>query len=328
MMSALFLRGERVTLGKFHIGILSSLIFLFQVSVLYAEPSVDVFKSMQDIEAVPDNYGGYIFFSNDSNGNKSASNNLAWISEGIIFAHAAGNARSGEIVEAGEVETDSISQGSAEEDYFESEYEEYHEGIPDPLEPVNRIFFHFNDKLYFWLLKPVAKGYGAVVPELARVSVRNFFNNLGFPIRFVNCLLQARFESAGNEFSRFMVNSLIGLGGLFDPATKDFGIKGQEEDLGQTLGKYGFGPVLYINWPFLGPSSIRDTFGKAGDSFLDPLGYICSGSECNIAVKGYETINDTSFRIGDYEDLKDAALDPYLAVRDAYFQYRRNKIKE
>jgi phospholipid-binding lipoprotein MlaA len=109
--------------------------------------------------------------------------------------------------------------------------------IADPLEPFNRAMYHFNDKLYFWVLKPVAQGYGKVVPEGARVSVDNFFSNLRFPIRFINSLLQADFSGAATEVGRFMVNTIWGIGGLLDPASgKDINLTKQERDFGQTLG--------------------------------------------------------------------------------------------
>ena len=221
-------------------------------------------------------------------------------------------------------------QGRQEESIkFPEGYEsdELQEGIPDPLEPLNRLFFNFNDKLYFWFLKPVALGYRAVVPRPVRGSVRDMFYNLAFPIRFVNCLFQAKFDGAANEFGRFIVNSTIGIGGLFDVA-KHYDMKRSDEDLGQTLGTYGAGPAFFINWPVLGPSSLRDTVGLAGDAFLDPLNYIFPHTKYNAAVKGYKAVNRTSLSIGEYEDLKKAALDPYIAMRDAYFQYRQNEIKK
>lgn len=211
-------------------------------------------------------------------------------------------------------------------DYSESD--EDYAGISDPLEPINRLFFHFNDKLYFWLLKPVSSGYKVVVPEPARVSVSNFFSNLAFPVRFVNCLLQAKFKGAGYEWGRFLTNSIFGLAGFFDVAGKNFDMKGYDEDLGQTLGSYGLGNGFYINWPILGPSSVRDTIGDAGDFFLDPLYYADLKTKYDLAKRGLEKTNDTSLTIGEYEDLKRSAMDPYIALRDAYFQYRRNKIKK
>ena len=225
---------------------------------------------------------------------------------------------------------------SSDDDYtFDDEFmddledlEEPHESIADPLEPVNRIFFHFNDKLYYWILKPAAKGYGAVVPEPARKGIKNFFNNLSFPVRFVSCIFQAKFEGAGIEVDRFLINSTIGLAGFMDPAANKFGMKEYDEDLGQTLGSYGIGNGFYINWPILGPSSARDTLGDIGDAFLDPLNYADMETKYNLAIQGFDKVNSTSLRIGEYEDLKKAALDPYVALRDVYFQLRQSEIKK
>ncbi len=213
------------------------------------------------------------------------------------------------------------------DDPFEDE-EVMRETIADPLEPINRIFFHFNDKLYSWVLRPVAKGYSTIIPKSVRLSVRNFFHNLAFPIRFVNCLLQAKFKSATIELGRFVANSTIGLAGLFDVAGDKFDLKKQEEDFGQTLGAYGLGPAFYINWPIFGPSNLRDTFGMAGDFFLDPWTQANMHSEYVISIKAYDRVNSTSLSLGEYEDMKKAALDPYIAIRDAYFHYRKKKITE
>lgn len=198
--------------------------------------------------------------------------------------------------------------------------------IADPLEPFNRAMYHFNDKLYFWVLKPVAQGYGKVVPEAARVGVSNFFANLTFPIRFINCLLQANFKGAASELGRFTVNTLWGVGGFLDPASsKDINLSKQDEDFGQTLGAYGLGQGFFINWPLFGPSSPRDTVGLVGDAFLTPYTYL-SPWYAGAGTRGYDMVNDTSLKIGDYESLKEAAIDPYVAIRDAYVQYRLKKV--
>lgn len=195
----------------------------------------------------------------------------------------------------------------------------------DPLEPVNRAIFVFNDKAYFWLMKPVAQGYGFVVPEPARVSVRNFFSNITTPIRFVNNLLQGRMRDSGTELLRFAINTTVGILGLFDAAKQDFHIDRREEDLGRTLGVYGLGHGVYIVLPLLGPSSLRDAAGLAGDSFLDPVNYL-EDFEAVLAVKAFKAENEISLRIGDYEDLKASAIDPYIALKDAYIQNRaRNR---
>ncbi len=197
----------------------------------------------------------------------------------------------------------------------------------DPIEPFNRAMFQFNDKLYFWVLKPVAQGYNKVVPEVARVSVDHFFANLRFPIRFVSCLLQADFGCAGTELGRFTVNTVWGVGGLLDPASsKDLNIPKRQADLGQTLGVYGLGPGFYIVWPILGPSSARDMAKIVGDYFLYPVSYVNPWYQ-SLGVRTYEEVNDTSLSIGDYESLKEAAIDPYVALRDAYAQYRQGLIE-
>ncbi|NLA74487.1 MAG: VacJ family lipoprotein [Deltaproteobacteria bacterium] len=224
----------------------------------------------------------------------------------------------------------------AEEDddiYFSDEmmdelYDEPYDSIADPLEPVNRAFYHFNDKLYFWVLKPAAKGYGAVIPEPARRGVKNFFNNISFPVRFVNCVLQGKFEGAGYEFGRFMINSTIGVAGFMDRATSQFKIPEYDEDLGQTLGSYGIGHGFFLNLPFFGPSSLTDAIGSAGDMFLEPINYLDLKTKYDLSIAAFETVNKTSLRIGEYEALKKAALDPYIAYRDAYYQYRQSQIKK
>jgi phospholipid-binding lipoprotein MlaA len=199
--------------------------------------------------------------------------------------------------------------------------------IADPIEPVNRALFVFNDKAYFWVMKPVAQGYRAVVPEGVRLSVRNFFSNIAMPIRFVNNLLQGKIRNSGVELLRFAINTTAGIGGLFDPAKNDFHLSPREEDLGQTLGKYHLGHGLYIVLPLLGPSSLRDAIGLAGDAFLDPVYYV-GNTEVIVGAKVLKTENEVSLRIGEYEDLKNSAIDPYVAVRDAYSQYRAKKVKE
>lgn len=199
--------------------------------------------------------------------------------------------------------------------------------IADPIEPWNRAMYHFNDKLYFWVLKPVARGYNVVVPEPVRISARNFFNNVAMPIRFVNCLLQLKLKGAGIELARFGLNSVIGLGGFFDVAKSRFELDARKEDFGQTLGFYGMGGLMYIVWPLLGPSTIRDTIGFAGDSFLDPVKYL-NPFEAAFGVQVYERVNNTSLEIGTYEDMKQSAIEPYIAIRDAFIQYRKEQIRK
>jgi len=200
--------------------------------------------------------------------------------------------------------------------------------LPDPLEPMNRIFFQVNDRLYFWVFKPVASGYKAVLPQDLRVGIRNFFSNVTTPIRLANCLLQGRWKASAGEAARFGLNTTFGLAGFLDPAKKEFGMEKKDEDLGLTLGSWGMGPVFYLILPVIGPSSLRDAVGYAGDIFLDPRTYLVSSFWAGAGLWSYEKINETSLTLGEYEELKRAALDPYISLREAYHQYRRNKLKD
>lgn len=202
--------------------------------------------------------------------------------------------------------------------------------IADPIEPWNRAMYHFNDKLYFWLLKPVGQGYKYTIPESFRIIFSNFYENLMMPVRLVNNLLQGKPDHAGRELVRFVINSTVGVAGFRDCAKDCFGIEGRGADLGQTLGKYGIGSGFYIVWPILGPSNPRDTVGWIGDHFLRPPTYLSSDllNPETIGLAVHEKVNNLSFHIGDYEILKEAAVDPYIAMRDAYVQYRKKLIEQ
>lgn len=199
--------------------------------------------------------------------------------------------------------------------------------VPDPLITFNRAMFAVNDKLYFWCLKPVAQGYKKVAPAIVRKGVRNFFHNLGTPARFVSSMLQGKFRGAGSELGRFLVNSTVGIGGVWDPAEMYLGLKPSDEDLGQTLGSYHVDNGVFIVWPLLGPSTLRDTVGKVGDLFLNPLYYL-NPNELAWGLSGLDTVNDTSYRIGDYETVKSTYMDPYVMIRDFYITHRKKKIAE
>ncbi len=214
------------------------------------------------------------------------------------------------------------------DEYAAEETEEEPVRIADPIAPWNKAMYHFNDKLYFWALKPVAQGYSAVVPEDMRISFSNFFSNLTTPIRFVSSLLQLKVKDAGNELIRLVYNSTAGIGGLADVAKTDLGISRKDEDLGQTFGKYGIGQGFYIVWPILGPSSLRDSVGTVGDWFLDPVTYVNPFFFDSLAIRTFDKVNTVSLHIGDYEDLKKSAIDPYVSLRNAYIQYRKKKVEE
>jgi phospholipid-binding lipoprotein MlaA len=212
-------------------------------------------------------------------------------------------------------------EGGAEEEFVEDK------GIADPLEKWNRAIYTVNDRLYFWVMKPVAKGYNKVMPEWGRIRVRNVFRNAETPIRFVNCLLQLKLHEAVKEVGRFIVNTTAGIGGMFDILADNPDAQMSDRDLGQTLGKYGVGNGFFIIWPFLGPSSLRDTVGLVGDGFVDPINYLPTWGEV-IAVDAYKEENDVSLRLGEYEDFKESSVDPYVAMRNAYYQHRKSKLEE
>jgi len=208
--------------------------------------------------------------------------------------------------------------------------EEFEEEVsaPDPLEPANRVIGTFNDRLYFWVLKPVAIVYKTLLPPGVRQGIANAFDNIRTPIRFFNNIFQGKPEYAFHELERFVINSTLGIGGFFDIANRHFGLSKKDEDFGQTLAVYGLKNGPYLMWPFLGPSTARDSVGMVVDFFLDPLNYIIPDFITQAEVKAGEVTNYTSMHIGEYEDLKKSALDPYIAVRDAYIQNRQKKIRE
>jgi phospholipid-binding lipoprotein MlaA len=228
-------------------------------------------------------------------------------------------------VEATKTDATADTQQDEEEMFpFDDEEEQY--SVSDPLEPVNRGIFWFNDKLYFYLVKPVARGYRWAIPEPWRVAVQNVFSNLASPVRIINAGVQGKFSDAGNEITRFFVNTTIGIGGLFDTAKDHFDIRKHDEDTGQTLGHYGIGPGFYLVLPILGPSDVRDAVGTFADARMNLVYYLFDGWTY-YEVKGYEKINDLSLDKDTYESIKKEALDPYLFIRDAYMQYRENKVK-
>ncbi len=231
-----------------------------------------------------------------------------------------------------EVSAISSGEDALEDDDLDDGFDVFDEEVGpvyDPIEPFNRAMFMVNDKLYFYVLKPVAGGYSRVVPEKGRVAVRRFFTNLLTPVRFVNSVLQFKFEAAGTELVRFAINTTVGVLGFMDPARDRWRIFLVREDFGQTLGAYGAGPGFYIMWPVIGPSSLRDTVGWVADLFLDPTTYIFAADPwVGTGVKAYERVNDTSLEIGTYEAIKKEALDPYVFIRDAYHQHRESLVRE
>ncbi len=219
---------------------------------------------------------------------------------------------------------DDFYQDDSQADQDQIVYEIY-----DPLEPLNRVFFKVNDKLYYWVVRPVKKGYTAVLPYDVRYIFGNFFRNIAAPVRLVNNLLQGDFKDAGIVLYRFVINTTMGVWGFGDPAEREFGIAPRPADFGQTLGKWGIGEGVYIYWPIIGPSNIRDTVGILGDGYAHPIYFSGQGLAENTVYYLETKVNDMSLQENDlYDEMKRISIDPYVAIRQAYYDYRRGMLED
>ncbi|MEQ1775787.1 MAG: VacJ family lipoprotein [Burkholderiales bacterium] len=196
----------------------------------------------------------------------------------------------------------------------------------DPMEPMNRAFYSFNDGLDNAVLKPVAEGYRAVLPSFARTGVSNFFANINDVLIALNNLLQGKIVNAISDLGRVVINTTVGILGLMDPAT-ELGLEKHNEDFGQTLGYWGIGDGAYIVIPLLGPSNVRDALGKVVDFKTDPVTYINHIRTRNV-LWGTRIISNRADLLDTSKILEAAALDPYEFVRDAYLQRRRNLVHD
>lgn len=197
----------------------------------------------------------------------------------------------------------------------------------DPLERYNRAMFEFNRKLDDQVLRPIARTYRDITPDVVETGVSNFFRNLRNISTIANNLLQFKFEAAFRDTGRFVFNSSFGLLGLIDIATP-MGLPSSEEDFGQTLGYWGIDQGYYLVLPVLGPSTTRDVFSVVVDrQLLSPLAYVDPmGAE--IALRAGEVIDYRAQLLGGERLLDEAALDPYLFQRDAYLQRRLNLVHD
>jgi phospholipid-binding lipoprotein MlaA len=198
----------------------------------------------------------------------------------------------------------------------------------DPWESFNEKMFTFNYNLDKHVLKPVAKGYNFVVPdELQRMIDRGFIN-ITFVPRFVNNLLQAKWSGAGRELARFLINSTVGIGGLWDMAKQEFGIEPSKEDFGQTLGVWGVGPGPFLVLPFMAPMTVRDGIGLGVDTAMDPLSYYIPFIWERLVMRVVNMVNDRALNLEVFEGVEETTVDLYTAVRNAYLQRRARQIKE
>lgn len=196
----------------------------------------------------------------------------------------------------------------------------------DPWESFNRKMFAVNRRLDRFVMKPVAKVWNVVVPDLVQQSLANAFDNIAMPRRLLNSLFQLKMEGAGRELARFFLNISMGIGGFFDVAT-ELGIPRSEEDTGQTLGYYGVGPGPYLILPFLPPLTVRDGVGFAADGAMQPIGYVAPFA-ATVGMRGGQIVNDRSLNLETFEEFEQAVFDLYSAIRNAYLQRRQRLIEE
>ncbi len=205
----------------------------------------------------------------------------------------------------------------------DSNVEEY-----DPWEKFNEKMFSFNIHMDKWVLKPTAKAYNAIMPDMFQTMIDNAFTNLRMPIRFVNKVLQWKLLDATKEMGRFLINSTLGVGGLFDVARQEMGLEQQKADFGQTLGIWGIAPGPYLVLPLLPPLTVRDGIGYFVDGSTNPLNYYIPFWPDKFGMSALDAINDRSLNLDVFQGIEEATVDLYSAVRNGYLQRRDRMIKE
>jgi phospholipid-binding lipoprotein MlaA len=196
----------------------------------------------------------------------------------------------------------------------------------DPLEPMNRGIFWFNEKVDLYLLEPAAKGWNFVVPESVQRRIANVFDHFDYPLLFVNTLLQGKLEESAIASGRFVLNSSVGILGLFDPASA-LGLEESVEDFGQTFGRWGIPPGPYLVLPLLGPANLRDGVGRIGDSTLRLYRYFVP-LVASFGMTASEVVNLRSLYLEEVSSARKASLDYYAFVRNAYAQRRDALIRD
>ena len=196
----------------------------------------------------------------------------------------------------------------------------------DPIEGVNRKIFWFNDRVDTYVLEPVASGWAWVAPVRVRTSVKNFFDNLRFPIVTVNDLLQAKPVAAGSDVARFAVNTTVGVLGFFDPASR-WGLEKHDEDFGQTLGYWGVPAGPYVVLPILGPSDLRDALGLGVDYAASVTPFFVD-QFILIGANVVDAVDERSLILKEARDAKASSFDYYIFLRNAYVQRRNAQVTD
>ena len=200
----------------------------------------------------------------------------------------------------------------------------------DPLEPTNRVMYAINDQFDKYIFRPLAIGYRDILPQVVRDHTHEFLDNMGMPAQLVNDMLEGKPRHAGNTMMRFLSNSTLGLGGLFDVAT-DFGYPDHDADSGITLSQWGMpnGPYLYL--PLFGPSSPREALGMGMDYAVDPFSWVGNDNtdkDLGYVRIGISALDARSRVLDDLDKMTASALDPYATIRSLYRQHRQSQIED
>jgi phospholipid-binding lipoprotein MlaA len=240
--------------------------------------------------------------------------------------------------EAAEATTGAATAAVAAED----EEDEYAQpAVNDPFEKVNRSVFKFNDGLFRHVVRPISRGYETVTPPQLRRGLVSFFDNVRFPVRFTGCVLQGKFDRAAAETGKFVVNTTAGVGGFIKVSDRFPKLRVPDEDIGQALGKWGLPAGPYLVLPVLGPANPREILGRAGDYVLTPTSW-GRGSiipedwqvmsemswEWRLAISALDTMSAFPELVSAYDTFNKAAVDPYVAFRNGFLQYREAMIRK
>ena len=200
--------------------------------------------------------------------------------------------------------------------------------LSDPFEGYNRWMFGVNEAMYDNAVEPFVRGYRDIVHEDLRIGIRNLYNNVLFPVKFLSCVLQLKFKESGRVLARTVINTAFGFGGYADVAGEEYGIQDVNEDFDQALGSLGLPTGPYLVLPFFGPATTRNMLGRTVDTLMSPGALLALSFGQNVIINAEDNVNQISFIIDDKKQLEDSALDEYESVRDFYHQFRHGLSKK
>lgn len=200
--------------------------------------------------------------------------------------------------------------------------------LSDPFEGYNRWMFGVNEAMYDNAVEPFVRGYRNIVHEDLRIGIRNLYNNVLFPVKFLSCVLQLKFKESGRVLARTVINTAFGFGGYADVAGEEYGISDVNEDFDQALGSLGIPSGPYLVLPFFGPATTRNMVGRTVDTLMSPGALLSASFGQNVIINAEDNVNQISFIIDDKKQLDESALDEYESVRDFYHQFRHGLQKK